>query len=89
MDTDLIAGLKRLAKAERVPMAQIVRRALRIHLEDAGAVKPLAKTFGPTTRAHGRMRFDTLDDAQQSKRPGDQIQRTSTGGVRIVRPLKK
>jgi hypothetical protein len=40
MDPDLITGLAKLAKIERVPMASIVRRALRRELEAAGVVKP-------------------------------------------------
>jgi len=39
MDRDLITGLARLAKVERVPMAAIVRRALRKELEQAGVLK--------------------------------------------------
>jgi hypothetical protein len=55
MDVDLITGLAKLAKIERVPMASIVRRALRRELEDAGVVKPLGKVFGPTSRSYGRI----------------------------------
>ena len=39
MDPDLIVGLAKLAKIERVPMAAIVRRALRRELEREGILK--------------------------------------------------
>jgi len=38
MDKDLIAGLTKLARSERVPMASIVRRAVRRELEATGVI---------------------------------------------------
>lgn len=73
MDKDLIVGLAKLAKIERVSMASIVRRALRHELEDAGVVKGLGKVFGPTSRDSFRMQFPTSAAAEASRRPGDDV----------------
>lgn len=82
---DLLDALAAEAKAKSVPQALIVRRALRAYLEDADALKPIGKVFGPTSREKGRIRFKTIEEAQESWRPGDELKVTTTGGVVIER----
>ena len=50
MDPDLIAGLAKLAARERVPMAAIVRRALRRELEGEGVLKKARETVSSPTK---------------------------------------
>jgi len=63
MDPDLIAGLAKLAKIERVPMASIVRRALRRELQRAGVLKSSLKPDRHEIPKQGAMTPNELFDA--------------------------